>query len=61
MGNPYILPEGNVQIGLSGGRTSAFMLRQIMLANGDLPDRNPGMFFGTEGALCQGNDGECTA
>lgn len=37
--NPYILPEGNVQIAFSGGRTSAFMLHQIMEANGGLPDR----------------------
>jgi hypothetical protein len=37
--NPYILPEGNVQIAFSGGRTSAYMLRKIMDANGGLPDR----------------------
>jgi 3'-phosphoadenosine 5'-phosphosulfate sulfotransferase (PAPS reductase)/FAD synthetase len=37
--NPYILPEGNVQIAFSGGRTSAYMLHQIMEANGGLPDR----------------------
>lgn len=37
--NPYILPDGNVQIAFSGGRTSAYMLRQIMNANGGLPDR----------------------
>jgi len=37
--NPYILPEGNVQIAFSGGRTSAFMLHQILEANGDLPER----------------------
>lgn len=37
--SPYLLPEGNVQIAFSGGRTSAFMLRQILDANGDLPDR----------------------
>lgn len=35
----YILPEGNVQIAFSGGRTSAFMLHQILEANGGLPDR----------------------
>lgn len=39
MSSPYILPEGNVQIAFSGGRTSAFMLHQILEANGDLPDR----------------------
>ena len=35
----YILPEGNVQIAFSGGRSSAYMLHQILEANGDLPDR----------------------
>lgn len=35
----YALPEGNVQIAFSGGRTSAYMLRQILEANGNLPDR----------------------
>jgi len=37
--SPYILPEGNVQIAFSGGRTSAYMLHHILEANGDLPDR----------------------
>jgi len=37
--NSYTLPEGNVQIAFSGGRTSAYMLHQILEANGDLPDR----------------------
>lgn len=37
--NPYLLPEGNVQIAFSGGRTSAYLLRQILDANGGLPDR----------------------
>lgn len=37
--NPYKLPEGNVQIAFSGGRTSAYMLHHILEANGDLPDR----------------------
>lgn len=37
--NPYILPEGNICISFSGGRTSAYMLHQILDANGDLPDR----------------------
>jgi 3'-phosphoadenosine 5'-phosphosulfate sulfotransferase (PAPS reductase)/FAD synthetase len=36
---PYLLPEGNVQIAFSGGRTSAYMLHQILEANGGLPDR----------------------
>ncbi len=35
----YVLPDGNVQIAFSGGRTSAFMLHQILEANGDLPER----------------------
>lgn len=35
----YILPEGNVQIAFSGGRTSAYMLHQILEANGNLPNR----------------------
>lgn len=34
--SPYLLPPGNVQIAFSGGRTSAYMLRQIL-------DANPGM------------------
>jgi 3'-phosphoadenosine 5'-phosphosulfate sulfotransferase (PAPS reductase)/FAD synthetase len=32
--NPYVLPEGNVAIAFSGGRTSAYMLHQIIKANG---------------------------
>ena len=32
---PYVLPEGNVQIAFSGGRTSAYMLHQILEANGE--------------------------
>lgn len=39
MKNPFTLPSGNVLIAFSGGRTSAFMLNQIMEANGGLPDR----------------------
>jgi len=39
MTSPYTLPDGNVQIAFSGGRTSAYMLHQILQANGDLPDR----------------------
>jgi 3'-phosphoadenosine 5'-phosphosulfate sulfotransferase (PAPS reductase)/FAD synthetase len=37
--SPYLLPDGNVQIAFSGGRTSAYMLHQILEANGDLPER----------------------
>jgi len=32
--NPYTLPEGNVAIAFSGGRTSAYMLHHIIEANG---------------------------
>lgn len=39
MKSPYTLPDGNVAIAFSGGRTSAYMLHQILEANGDLPDR----------------------
>lgn len=35
----YLLPEGNVQIAFSGGRTSGFMLHEILEANGGIPDR----------------------
>jgi len=31
---PYTLPDGNVAIAFSGGRTSAYMLHQIIEANG---------------------------
>jgi len=34
----YKLPDGNVQISFSGGRTSAYMLYQILDANNGLPD-----------------------
>lgn len=34
MNNQYILPDGNVAIAFSGGRTSAYMLHQIIQANG---------------------------
>ncbi len=33
----YMLPSGNVQLAFSGGRTSAYMLHQILEANGSLP------------------------
>ena len=35
----YELPDGNVQIAFSGGRSSAYMIHQILEANGGLPDR----------------------
>lgn len=43
----YILPQGNVQISFSGGRTSAYMLHQILEANGGLPDRAKVVFSNT--------------
>lgn len=45
--NPYTLPDGNVQISFSGGRTSAFMLHQIAEANGGIPDRCQVVFANT--------------
>ena len=39
LSNPYTLPDGNVQISFSGGRTSGYMLHKILEANGDLPER----------------------
>lgn len=37
--NPYTIPDGNVQVAFSGGRTSAYMLHQILEANSGLPNR----------------------
>jgi 3'-phosphoadenosine 5'-phosphosulfate sulfotransferase (PAPS reductase)/FAD synthetase len=37
MTNPYMLPAGNVQIAFSGGRTSGYLLHEILEANGGLP------------------------
>lgn len=36
--NFFKLPQGHVQIAFSGGRTSAFMLHEILEANGDIPE-----------------------
>ena len=47
MTNPYILPEGNVRINFSGGRTSGYMLNAILEANGSLPDRCEVVFANT--------------
>ena len=47
MTSPYILPDGNVLISFSGGRTSGYMLHQILCANGDLPDRAKVVFANT--------------
>ena len=43
----YTLPDGNVQISFSGGRTSGYMLHQILEANGDLPVRVRVVFSNT--------------
>lgn len=45
--SPYVLPEGNIHITLSGGRTSAYLLHQLMHANGGLPDRARVVFANT--------------
>lgn len=47
MRNPYILPSGKIQISFSGGRTSAYMLHQIVEANGGLSDRCEIVFANT--------------
>lgn len=47
MSDQYKLPDGNVAISFSGGRTSAFMLNKILEANGDLPDRAKVVFANT--------------
>lgn len=35
----FLLPQGNVQIAFGGGRTSGYMLHELLQANGDFPDR----------------------
>ena len=45
--NPYTLPEEQIQISLSGGRTSAYMLHQVLEANGTLPDNVEVLFANT--------------
>ena len=47
MNSPYTLPDGNVLISFSGGRTSGYMLHQILEANGDLPERCKVVFANT--------------
>lgn len=43
----YKLPEDNIQISFSGGRTSAYMLHQILEENGGLPERAEVLFANT--------------
>lgn len=47
--SPYKLPDGNVQISFSGGRTSGYMLHQILEANGDLNRNNVRVVFSNTG------------
>ena len=47
MTSNYLLPEGNVQISFSGGRTSGYMLYKILEANNGLPDRAKVIFTNT--------------
>ncbi|TBE49184.1 Nin-like protein [Rhizobium ruizarguesonis] len=43
----FALPDGNVHLTLSGGRTSAYQLHRILEANGSLPDRAHVVFANT--------------
>jgi len=45
--DPYKLPNGNVQICFSGGRTSGYMLHKILERNGPMPDRAKVIFTNT--------------
>ena len=48
MSSPFKLPkEGNVLISFSGGRTSGYMLHEILTANNGLPDRCKVIFANT--------------
>ncbi|WP_420585804.1 phosphoadenosine phosphosulfate reductase family protein [Ruegeria sp.] len=61
--DPFRLPEGPVQIAFSGGRSSAFMLHQLLTANNGLPDRVRVIFTNTGREMPQTLDfvAECGA
>ena len=42
--NSYVLPDGNVSISFSGGRTSAYLLHEIIQANNGIPERAKVLF-----------------
>lgn len=47
MSSPYILPDGNVLLSISGGRTSGFMLSEIKRCNPNWGDRVKVVFANT--------------
>lgn len=51
--NEFLLPDDNVQISFSGGRTSAYMLHRILEANNGLPDRAVVTFANTGREMAQ--------
>jgi len=53
--SPYLLPEGNVQIAFSGGRTSRAEMRDFMDRQSDNFDQLTQLSI-----LYQTNNGECT-
>ena len=56
MDKNYTLPEGNVQISFSGGRTSAYMLYKILESNDGLPERAKVIFTNTGREMNQSLD-----